>query len=363
MDRWAFYLCSTSKLVNYLNKEPDHKVYMTDLGDIGIGSSILNAVDPGFIWNGHTLSGLSCLGIDLDFNYMGLWDTVTSLGLNQFDDNAELSKENMSLRIPAEFKSAAHAVAVNEHRNNFHSRSIYSSTASANQINGKVLPNGKVRIEKGFMGAHADIGGGYAEGDLSDVSLMWIIAQAKKAGVKINDDYLKTNQYDSIENPIVHDSVGVSPGQTLGIKPKTYYPEREVIWVDDTPGPSMFTSPDHLELVWGETLKFQNEDILRNPDLINKFQKARDLVQEIIEERKELFCNDVVPGLPGCDIKKLLDEYYAMKTVGLGKDMKPSKDQVIMYDSEDEDERIQINEYLKWINTHYNTSITTQLEY
>ena len=62
-------------------------------------------------------------------------------------------------------------------------------------------------------------------------------------------------------------------------------------------------------------------------------------------------------------IKKLLDEYYAMKTVGLGKDMKPSKDQVIMYDSADEDERIQIKEYLNWINTHYNTLITTKLEY
>ncbi len=34
-----------------------------------------------------------------------------------------------------------------------------------------------------------------------------------------------------------------------------------------------------------------------------------------------------------------------------------------MYDSADEDERIQIKEYLNWINTHYNTLITTKLEY
>ena len=64
-----------------------------------------------------------------------------------------------------------------------------------------------------------------------------------------------------------------------------------------------------------------------------------------------------------CDHEKVLDEYYGMKTVGLGKDMKPSKDQVIMYDSRDEDERIQINKYINWINAHFNTSITTQLEY
>ena len=284
---------------------------------------------------------------------MGLWDTVTSLGINQFDDNAELAKEEMELTIPKEFSHVSHAVAINEHRNNFHSRSIFLSAQEAEDSNGKANAAKQTRTEKGFMGAHADIGGGYSEGDLSDVSLMWIIAQAKKAGVKINDDYLKTNQYDSIENPIVHDSVGVSPGQTLGIKPKTYYPEREVIWVDDTPGPSMFTSPDHLELVWGETLGFQNKD----GDGQTKFQKARDLSQAILKEREELLCNDVVPGLPGCDIKKLLDEYYGMKTVGLGKDMKPSKDKVILYDSRIPEEAIQLNLYLDWLKDNYQLNI------
>ena len=97
------------------------------------------------------------------------------------------------------------------------------------------------------MGAHSDIGGGYSEGDLSDVSLMWIIAEAKKAGVKIDDGYLKANQYDSIENPIVHDSVGVAPAGIDALK--RYYPERKVIWAADGEGPSMFDSPAHLELV------------------------------------------------------------------------------------------------------------------
>ena len=206
------------------------------------------------------------------------------------------------------------------------------------------------------MVAHADIGGGYAEGDLSDVSLMWIIAQAKKAGVKINDGYLKANQYDSIENPIVHDSVGVAPAGIDALK--RYYPERKVIWAADGEGPSMFDSPAHLELVWSETLGFQNKE----SEL--KFQKARDLVQEILKAKKDSFCVDLVPtSLFDCDHEKLLDEYYRMKEVGLGKDMKPSKDQVILYDSRVKAERIQIKEYLKWINTHYNTLITTKLEY
>ena len=125
----------------------------------------------------------------------------------------------------------------------------------------------------------------------------------------------------------------------------------------------MFDSLAHLKLVWKETLGFQNKNYETDPDL-NKFQKAHDLVQEILKAKKDSFCFDLVPtSLFDCDHEKLLDEYYAMKTVGLGKDMKHSKDQVIMYDSRDEDERIQINKYINWINTHYNTSITTQLEY
>ena len=206
------------------------------------------------------------------------------------------------------------------------------------------------------MGAHSDIGGGYSEGDLSDVSLMWIIAEAKKAGVKIDDGYLKANQYDSIENPIVHDSVGVAPAGIDALK--RYYPERKVIWAADAKGPSMFDSPEHLKLVWKETLGFQNKE----SEL--KFQKAHDLVQEILKAKKDSFCFDLVPtSLFDCDHEKLLDEYYGMKTRGLDKQLELSDDRVIMYDSRDVNERIQINKYINWINTHYKTSITTQLEY
>jgi len=63
---------------------------------------------------------------------------------------------------------------------------------------------GQVRIERGFIGAHADIGGGYNEGEnqLSFVALHWIVDQAKSAGVNVD-----TSGLDSIpsSNPIIHD--------------------------------------------------------------------------------------------------------------------------------------------------------------
>lgn len=87
-----------------------------------------------------------------------------------------------------------HAVAVNEHRGQFHGRSIFNNQAQANEYNNKVL-NGTHYLELGFLGAHSDIGGGYKDGDLSNVSLMWMIKQAQekgsiKFGKYISSDFL-----------------------------------------------------------------------------------------------------------------------------------------------------------------------------
>jgi len=87
-----------------------------------------------------------------------------------------------------------HAVAVNEHRRQFHGRSIFNNQAQANQYNNKAL-NGTHYLELGFLGAHSDIGGGYKDGDLSNASLMWMIKQAQekgsiKFGKYISSDFL-----------------------------------------------------------------------------------------------------------------------------------------------------------------------------
>jgi hypothetical protein len=61
-----------------------------------------------------------------------------------------------------------------------------------------------VRIERGFIGAHADIGGGYAaaENGLSTVALSWMVAQAQIAGVTMKAG---ENSKIDMNNPIIHD--------------------------------------------------------------------------------------------------------------------------------------------------------------
>lgn len=129
----------------------------------------------------------------LNLRFEGLWDTVSHLG--RFSEN----DKNYDFSIPLAVKYVAQAVAINEHRGgpeNFHARSIFSSPSEAN-IAG--------RIELGFIGSHADIGGGYGTGDLSDVALMWIIKQGEKQGIKFKNKDIIDYGWDIVTSPIVHD--------------------------------------------------------------------------------------------------------------------------------------------------------------
>jgi hypothetical protein len=116
--------------------------------------------------------------------------------------------------IPDTFAHVAHAVALNEYRS---ADSAWGATRrnlpSLSHFGGFPLESigasstdldGKVRIERGFVGAHADIGGGYPGGEnqLSFVALSWMVAQAQQAGVKMNTSVVPAI---SSNDPIIHD--------------------------------------------------------------------------------------------------------------------------------------------------------------
>ncbi len=129
----------------------------------------------------------------LNLRFEGLWDTVSHLGLLSGDD----AKYDFS--IPPEIKYVAQAVALNEHRGgpaNFNARSIFDAPQLSSVAN---------RTELGFVGSHADIGGGYGTGDLSDVALMWMIQQAKNQGISFSPNIIKDAGWDTVTSPILHD--------------------------------------------------------------------------------------------------------------------------------------------------------------
>ena len=149
----------------------------------------------------------------VNFRFMGLWDSVLSTN----------SGRSYNLAIPAQFSYVAQAVALNEYRLQPNAtydlaanRSYYNSTRvnlpgdkhwggfPLESIGASSDAAGRVRVERGFIGAHADIGGGYpdSEGQLSLVALNWMAAQAQIAGVKMDSSRVAVIP---TSNPIIHD--------------------------------------------------------------------------------------------------------------------------------------------------------------
>jgi len=136
---------------------------------------------------------------EVNFRFMGLWDTVLSTNAGRA----------YNLAIPDQFTYVAQAVALNEYRGDtFHPYGSIGAFPLESIMQGQSSPvptPGATRIEMGFIGAHADIGGGFAEGEnqLPQVALAWMVKQARDAGVTMNDPSSSI-----IANPVFHDKSG-----------------------------------------------------------------------------------------------------------------------------------------------------------
>ncbi|MHB0916491.1 MAG: RHS repeat-associated core domain-containing protein [Thiobacillus sp.] len=199
------------RMVEYFKDEADafDDGIAMDIDIIGFSRGSAQARDFANRINANTINGAYRYVRDgqqrcqkLNFRFMGLWDTVLS-------DN--WSGRSYKLGIVPGFQYAAQAVALNEFR--YHTlplgRAKPWDTHSwggfpLESIMGGTVPVGQTRIERGFIGAHADIGGGFGpnENQLAQVALAWMVDQADAAGVNMkNDPKLNT----IIANPVIHD--------------------------------------------------------------------------------------------------------------------------------------------------------------
>jgi len=132
----------------------------------------------------------------VDFRFMGLWDTVLSTNASR----------PYQLAIPSAFTYVAQAVALNEYRGDsvhpYGSIGAFPLESIMPGMYSTAPEPGVTRIERGFIGSHADIGGGFAtnENQLAQVALAWMVQQAKDAGVSMNNLPLTVPP-----NPVIHD--------------------------------------------------------------------------------------------------------------------------------------------------------------
>ncbi len=119
-----------------------------------------------------------------DIEFVGVWDTVGALGIpwgipflkeGRFD-----ILDFHNTRLSSRVKNAYQALAIDEFRGDF-KPTLWDM-------------EGKFPIEhyeqRWFVGSHCDIGGGYPDCRLSNISLKWMQEKAINAGLAINPDYI-----------------------------------------------------------------------------------------------------------------------------------------------------------------------------
>lgn len=116
----------------------------------------------------------------MKIKFIGVWDTVGALGLPLHEvwfgsDYYRFHDTQLSAIV----ENAFHAVGVDEHRPDF--------VVTMWDINKPPAPRQRVE-QRWFAGAHADVGGGYKDGKLSQIPLRWMQDRAKECGLQFTHD-------------------------------------------------------------------------------------------------------------------------------------------------------------------------------
>lgn len=241
-----------ARMVQYLNDEADlagdDSAMDVDITGFSRGASeardfanrIVSNTKNGIYSYKNTFGQQVCQ--KLNFRFMGLFDTVLS---------TNNSGTNYNLAIPEQFAYVAQAIALNEHRGNT-GRQLPGSIGAfpLESIMGGSVAVGQTRIERGFIGSHADIGGGFSadQNQLSQVALVWMVDQAKSAGVRMSPAPATI-----IANPVLHDKSD-NQYSTKGSPVAPGIEDRQVRYQNGTTSRQM--SMENTGMTWANTQKF-----------------------------------------------------------------------------------------------------------
>lgn len=107
-------------------------------------------------------------------HFIGVWDTVGSLGI-PLSGLRNLSKRKHQFHdteLSGSVKNACHALAINEQRSPFKPALWQYKPKEGQSVE-----------QMWFPGVHSNVGGGYPDRSLADVSLQWMVQKAKDAGL------------------------------------------------------------------------------------------------------------------------------------------------------------------------------------
>jgi uncharacterized protein (DUF2235 family) len=120
--------------------------------------------------------------------FLGVWDTVGALGVPIPAPVPKRARAYLSRRwsfhdvqLGAHVWHAAHAMAIDERRRPFEP-TPFKRQADA--------PHGQTIEQVWFAGVHSDVGGGYPDPRLADITLLWMVQQAEDHGLAFKRGWL-----------------------------------------------------------------------------------------------------------------------------------------------------------------------------
>ena len=116
--------------------------------------------------------------VDVKIQMVGVWDTVGSLGIPGIFFNAFNHKRYgfLDTALHPNVAHAYHAVSIDERRAQF-------KPTLWTKPDGSFRPNDRQVEQVWFPGVHSDVGGGYQQCQLSDITLSWMMQKAKENGL------------------------------------------------------------------------------------------------------------------------------------------------------------------------------------
>src|SRR5262249_8698861 len=109
-------------------------------------------------------------GRKVPIHFLGLWDTVSSIGWAWNPKYLQFTANNPIVEI------VRHAVSLDERRTNF-VQNLWGHDIKSTDV-----------LQVVVAGVHCDVGGGYKENEsgLSKIALKWMVEECKKAGLQFH---------------------------------------------------------------------------------------------------------------------------------------------------------------------------------
>ena len=121
---------------------------------------------------------------DADIHFVGVWDTVGSLGIPIDGFRLPVLSKRWSFHdttLSSHVRAAYHAIAIDERRGPF-KPTLWRAAGATLQD--------QTLEQVWFAGVHCDVGGGYSDSSLGEIPLLWMVDRARANGLAFDPERL-----------------------------------------------------------------------------------------------------------------------------------------------------------------------------